>query len=158
MDTLTCSISFEHVLLRVIFWELLLLLYVFTASIGLSVRPSIGSFILSHPHRPTHSRHHCLLPHNSHKRRTCHPVTPHYNLLHTCYTLSLPCYTPVTHSYTPCQGLFINHIITFWGYLDAPSPLSSCHLLATPPPPLWANRLSNEKCKIKNKALKNSGR
>ena len=77
-----------------------------TASIGLSVTPSIWSFMLSHPHRPTHFRHPCYpchpchLPHNTHKRRTCHPVTPHYILLHTCYTISLQCYTTVTPSYT----------------------------------------------------------
>ena len=124
MDTLICSFSFELVLLRVIFWELLLLLSVCTALIGLPVRPSIRLFILSHPYPPTHSRHPYHLPHNSHKCHSCHPVTPqYYNLSHTCYTLSLPCYTPVTPSYTPCQGLFINDVITFWGYLDNPPPL-----------------------------------
>ena len=33
-----------------------------------------------------------------------------------------------------CKGLFINDDITFGGYADPPSPLSSCHLSATPPP------------------------
>ena len=93
-----------------------------TASIGLSVSPSIWSFMLSHPHRPTHFRHPCYpchpchLPHNTRKRRTCHPVTPHYILLHTCYTISLQCYTTVTPSYTsgytllhPCLRLFSVH-------------------------------------------------
>ena len=133
MDTLICSFSFELVLLRVIFWELLLLLSVCTALIGLSVRPSIRLFILSHPYPPTHSRHPYHLPHNSHKCHSCHPVTPqYYNLSHTCYTLSLPCYTPVIPSYTPV-------VITFWGYLEPRPPLHlviiSSFVLATPPPP-----------------------
>ena len=92
--------------------------------------------MLSHPHRPTHFRHPCYpchpchLPHNTHKRRTCHPVTPHYILLHTCCTISLQYYTTVTPSYTsgytllhPCRRLFINDVTTFWGDLDSPLPL-----------------------------------
>ena len=31
------------------------------------------------------------------------------------------------------KGLFINDVITFGGYLEPPSPLSSCHLAAAPP-------------------------
>ena len=119
-----------------------------TSSIGLSpVHPSNHlQFVLSHPHRPTYSRHPCHLPENSHKGPTCQPVTPHYNLLHTCYTLSLQCYTPVTPSYTPV-------IITFWGYLEPRPPLHlviiSSFVLATPSPPLcrrnWQEKLNCKK-------------
>ena len=49
------------------------------------------------------------------------------------------------------KGLFINDVITFGGYPDPlpPSPLSSCHLSATPTPPLckhkWCEELIRDK-------------
>ena len=42
------------------------------------------------------------------------------------------------------KGLFINDVITFGGYRDhPPSPLSSCHLSASPPPFVSVNGEKN---------------
>ena len=46
-------------------------------------------------------------------------------------------------------------LILFWGQKQKRKGCPDCTLEGGA---LWANRPSNEKCKIKNKALKNSGR